>query len=321
MNSSEQRRTVVVSGVPDALPPSRMADKLVIHFQRSKNLGGDVQHVQYPTNIKGVAFVTFDGIQDAENVLKTDHVLKDKEFPDAYPVTVFRFSEGVFLFLRAEVDLSMFGDPYGLIQHLKKNHRSVRFSLLPFKTTAVVEGPFKAMKVLREDLRTRMQSTGYWSGESGAGRCLVSVVGGLQEESTWVDTNVFKYIRNFQRRKLDQCFQKYAVEIKIQEQGDLTQIVLSGADHSFIMSARSDLELLVATLMSDLRTQKIDYSSLDRRQRERLLGFCKDANLQHPDVLFVPLKTCIEVIGPSASSYDFCKEVEGMMCDAKKQPF
>uniref|UniRef100_A0A3B3QCW8 RRM domain-containing protein n=1 Tax=Paramormyrops kingsleyae TaxID=1676925 RepID=A0A3B3QCW8_9TELE len=308
MDSSKARRTLVVSGVPDALPPSRMADKLVIHFQRSKNLGGDVQHVQYPTNLKGVAFVTFDGIQDAERVLKVDHVLEDKEFPD------------VFLFFRAEVDLSMFGDLNGLIQELKDSHRSVRFSLLMSKRAAVVEGPFKAMKKLREDLITRMQSTGYRSRESGAGRCVVSVVGGLQEDSTWVDTNVFKYIWKFQHRKLDRCFQKYAVEIETQKQGDLTQIILSGTEHSLIMSARSELEQLVATWMSDLRTQKIDYGSLDRHQRERLLGFCKDASLQHPDVLFVSMETCIEVVGPSASSYNFCKEVEGMMCDTNKQP-
>lgn len=211
----------------------------------------------------------------------------------------------------------MFGDLNGLIQELKDSHRSVRFSLLMSKRAVVVEGPFKVMKELREDLITRMLSTGCRSRKSGAGRCVVSVVGELQEDSTWVDTNVFNYIRKFQRQKLDRCFQKYAVEIKTQGQGDLTQIILSGTKHSLIMSARSDLEQLVATWMSDLRTQKIDHG---QDQRERLLVFCKNASLQHPDVLFVPLGTCIEVVGPSASSYSFCKEVEGMMYGTNKQP-
>lgn len=55
------RRTVVVSGVPAPLPPSRMADKLTIHFQsRRRSAGGDVEGVTYPTDMDGVAFVTFD---------------------------------------------------------------------------------------------------------------------------------------------------------------------------------------------------------------------------------------------------------------------
>lgn len=84
MDSSVARRTLVVSGVPDALSPSRMADKLVIHFQRSKNHGGDVQHVQYPTNLKGVAFVTFDRIQ---GILNTGKIAVEFD-----PATVVLFS-------------------------------------------------------------------------------------------------------------------------------------------------------------------------------------------------------------------------------------
>lgn len=60
----EGGRTVVVSGVPDVLPVSRMIDKLTIHFQRYKRShGGDVEVVRYPTNMAGVAFVTFDNAE------------------------------------------------------------------------------------------------------------------------------------------------------------------------------------------------------------------------------------------------------------------
>ncbi|TMS11650.1 RNA-binding protein 43 [Larimichthys crocea] len=67
------RRTVVVSGVPDVLPVSRMIDKLTIHFQsRRRSHGGDVEVVTYPTNMDGVAFVSFDEAADAENVVRKD---------------------------------------------------------------------------------------------------------------------------------------------------------------------------------------------------------------------------------------------------------
>lgn len=61
LNDRGKGRTVVVSGVPDVLPVSRMVDKLTIHFQsRRRSRGGDVEVVEYPTNMDGVAFVTFD---------------------------------------------------------------------------------------------------------------------------------------------------------------------------------------------------------------------------------------------------------------------
>lgn len=60
-DSLDQSRTVVVSGVPDLLPADRIVDKLTIHFQtRRRSDGGDVEVVKYPTNMEGVAFVTFD---------------------------------------------------------------------------------------------------------------------------------------------------------------------------------------------------------------------------------------------------------------------
>ncbi len=56
----EERRTVVVSGVPAVLAASRMIDKLTVHFQtRRRSHGGDVAAVTYPTDMDGVAFVTF----------------------------------------------------------------------------------------------------------------------------------------------------------------------------------------------------------------------------------------------------------------------
>lgn len=58
--SPVKSRMVVVSGVPDVLPASRMIDKLTIHFQSSRSDGGDVEDVKYPTNLNGVAFVTFE---------------------------------------------------------------------------------------------------------------------------------------------------------------------------------------------------------------------------------------------------------------------
>lgn len=58
---AKPERTIVVCGVPDGLlNDDIMADILMIHFQKSKNKGGDVEDVAYPTATRGVAYVTFE---------------------------------------------------------------------------------------------------------------------------------------------------------------------------------------------------------------------------------------------------------------------
>ncbi|KAM6957932.1 RNA-binding protein 43 [Tautogolabrus adspersus] len=159
IDALEKSRTVVVSGVPKVLPVGRMIDKLTIHFQRCRRShGGDVEVVQYPTNMDGVAFVTFDKPADAERVvLKEEQIMMDEEFPTDYLLTVFPLTEDVFLYVsRAEVDLSVFGsDQASLIQSLRSAHRSLHFLPLLKQRKATVEGPFTAVQALRDDLIRR----------------------------------------------------------------------------------------------------------------------------------------------------------------------
>ncbi|KAI4797940.1 hypothetical protein KUCAC02_016991 [Chaenocephalus aceratus] len=134
-DSREEKRTVVVSGVPEVLPVSRMIDKLTIHFQSCrKSHGGDVEVVKLPTNMQGVALVTFDKAEDANRAVgKEQQIMADDEFPEEYLLTVFPFSPDVFFYVSsATVDLSVFGrDPSLLIQSLRSAHRSIRFQPSP----------------------------------------------------------------------------------------------------------------------------------------------------------------------------------------------
>ncbi|XP_037617679.1 uncharacterized protein LOC119483536 [Sebastes umbrosus] len=155
----ESCRIVVVSGVPDVLPDSRMIDKLTIHFQSyRRSRGGDVEEVTYPTDMEGVAFVTFDTAKDAERVVRQEQqIMMDSELPDEYLLTVFPFTRDVFLYVSsATVDLSVFGrDESSLIQTLRSAHRSLRFQPSLQNMKATVEGPFVAVQALRQDLILR----------------------------------------------------------------------------------------------------------------------------------------------------------------------
>ncbi|RVE75355.1 hypothetical protein OJAV_G00015790 [Oryzias javanicus] len=154
----DARRTVVVSGVPALLSPDRMADKLTIHFQsRRRSAGGDVAGVTYPTDMQGVAFVTFDRAEDAANVVKEEQqVMIDEEFPADCALTVFPFSSDVFLYVNsAKVDLSVFDNPASLVESLRSAYRSIRFQYSPHQSKVTIEGPFSAVRTLREDLTAR----------------------------------------------------------------------------------------------------------------------------------------------------------------------
>ncbi|NWS72246.1 RBM43 protein, partial [Crotophaga sulcirostris] len=94
-------RTIVIAGIPDSLLcDDVMADILMIHFQMSKNNGGDVEEVVYPTRKKGVAYVTFEDQEVVDSVLKKDeHQLEDKRLSRCYLLKVTRYCENVSLFI------------------------------------------------------------------------------------------------------------------------------------------------------------------------------------------------------------------------------
>ncbi|NWI97852.1 RBM43 protein, partial [Pitta sordida] len=95
--AAKSTRTVVIAGVPDGLLQDEiLADILTIHFQKSRNNGGDVEEVTYPTRNKGVAYVTFEDQAAVERVLRKDgHQLEDRRLSQPCPLRVTRYCENV----------------------------------------------------------------------------------------------------------------------------------------------------------------------------------------------------------------------------------
>lgn len=54
--------TVQVWGIPNDLPPDRVADKLTIHFLRSRNGGGEISDVQVLPGSPAYALITFEAL-------------------------------------------------------------------------------------------------------------------------------------------------------------------------------------------------------------------------------------------------------------------
>ncbi|NXO42759.1 IN35 protein, partial [Locustella ochotensis] len=69
-------RTVRVQGFPAELPIDRAADKLTIHFQRTRNGGGDIAEVQVLPGSPPCALITFEAAEVAQRILEVkNHVL------------------------------------------------------------------------------------------------------------------------------------------------------------------------------------------------------------------------------------------------------
>ncbi|NWR24411.1 IN35 protein, partial [Emberiza fucata] len=69
-------RTVRVQGFPAELPPDRAADKLTIHFLRSRNGGGDISNVRVLPGSLPCALITFEAPEVAQRILQVkNHVL------------------------------------------------------------------------------------------------------------------------------------------------------------------------------------------------------------------------------------------------------
>ncbi|XP_060112961.1 RNA-binding protein 43 isoform X2 [Heteronotia binoei] len=171
---AKPQRTIAVRGIPDGLlEDDVLADILTIHFQKAKNKGGDVEDIVYPTPTKGVAYITFEDRQVAENVVaKAEHSLQDKRLPVDYPLKVSLYRENnsplksepqgqgreeekVFTSVSCLLDLSILRGKNtleDLVGDLQKNFPVLSFGTLHPDGQITVEGPFSAIRSLQNKL-------------------------------------------------------------------------------------------------------------------------------------------------------------------------
>uniref|UniRef100_A0A096MHV4 RRM domain-containing protein n=1 Tax=Poecilia formosa TaxID=48698 RepID=A0A096MHV4_POEFO len=322
---ADSRRTVVVSGVPAVLEFSRMVDKLIIHFQsRRRSHGGDVEVVKYPTDMGGVAFVTFDKAEDAKRVLrKEQQIMMDEEFTQDYVLTVFPFSTDVFLYVAgATVDLSVFGsDQASLIKSLQSAHRSIRFQASPQQRKASIEGPFSAVSALKEDLIRRashlrpssqtadpgspMRNSKFPQNDLRKGSTPSTSNAGTSEDIL-VDIHTFKYIEKFHKTELDRCLKDVDMTTKEVEGAGVMEILLSvkkqsGASSRTLKDALENLENMIFLWQSKLRVHVINYNKSAFFDKQKLIEMCNHVNDWYNNVLYLLENSCIKVIGPLAN--------------------
>lgn len=146
-------RKVQVHKVPSIMTDDRMHDKLLIHFLRPRNGGGEVLELLYPTEYAGVAIVTFELEEVADRILRRTHSLElDSK---RYPLELRRDVETTFktqedyMTIRTKLDFQLFPEKNAVKMLVEKCGLRVCSEMYD---AMEIEGVFPALAKLKNEL-------------------------------------------------------------------------------------------------------------------------------------------------------------------------
>ncbi|XP_053262450.1 RNA-binding protein 43 [Podarcis raffonei] len=349
--AAKPKRTIVVCGVPDGLlSDDVMADILMIHFQKGKNKGGDVEDVAYPTSTKGVAYVTFEDERDAENVLrKGDHSLEDKRLPVGYPLKVSSYGKSIFTCVTCILNLSPFGEKYNLesvVQDFKKKFPNLSFGPLQSNGLISVQGPFLAISALQKNIllnikhslseqhvARNLKASDHRPGTRQANSGLSSelknnfVQNEIKEEGLTValDTDTYLYMITFRDEFYQRILKECGVTSYAAEDGEVTTIYLKSdktkPGSRPLRCAKDRVEGLLAELYGFLRKERLSHEMSNDSEKRRRERACEMLRSQYPNVLVLLYPTYIDIIGSSLDIYEFARQVNKMMGNVPREPW
>ncbi|XP_077349688.1 uncharacterized protein LOC143997771 [Lithobates pipiens] len=146
-----------VSGIPTSpYEDDLVLDKLLIHFLHRKNGGSGEVEVRYPTRERGVAMLTFDQVEVAEQVLTRTHQLEIRNH--TYPLEVSRPQRQRTQFsmpITTTLSLEYFDDRSEVIALLEKQGLKVYREESSY---LFIEGDFRDLSRCRDELYKTMRS-------------------------------------------------------------------------------------------------------------------------------------------------------------------
>ncbi|XP_053803678.1 RNA-binding protein 43 [Vidua chalybeata] len=324
-------RTVVVGGVPAGLLQDELlADILTIHFQTSRNGGGDVEEVAYPARGPGVAYVTFEDQEVVERVLKKDqHLLQDKRLARPYPLTVTRYSHSAFLWVTCTLSLAVFSDHLvleDLVEEMRRQSPALSFGPLRRDGQIAARGSFPALRGLREFLLLKAKSLSEeprregkphqrprrkMQEHRGAAETRNSAREAQREKQVLVlDADIYRYMRCF----LPGAFQGNGVVISAVTDGDIATVCIESAGSKAGalqgLRAKKTIEGYSVELQKVLRKERICLKEPSRAERQRHKQLCERLRPRFPKVLLIPWDTHMDLVGPPADVFGLAEEVK-----------
>ncbi|NXX12523.1 RBM43 protein, partial [Podargus strigoides] len=235
----------------------------------------------------------------------------------------------VFSSVTSVLDMSIFKDQFvleDLIQELKKKNTALSFGPLQSSGRISVQGPFPAIKLLRDFLLAKAKSLSEKdkreeSKSHQRPRKKLQQHRLTTETSNFVhdahgekqvvvlDTDTYHYMKYFFPR----TFLGNDVVISPVTDGDITTVHIESAgsrsDAGRALRVKEKIKDQYIKLQNALRKERIYFEKHTRGEKERYERVCGSLKSHYPSVLVIPYRTHIDVIGTSSEIFKFTKEV------------
>lgn len=208
---------------------------------------------------------------------------------------------------------------------MKKQSPALSFGPLQPDGHIAVQGPFPALRVLREFLLSKAKSLSEEDKREGKSRQRLrrklqehrgatetrnSVRDAHGEKQVVVlDTDIYHYMRSF----LPKAFHAHGVVVSGVTHGDITTVSIesagSKAGAAQGLRVRKMIENDSVELQEILRKERIPFKGHSRAEKQRYKHLCERIKPRYPKVLVIPYDTHIDVVGTSADVFEFTKEV------------
>ncbi|NXO09808.1 RBM43 protein, partial [Oriolus oriolus] len=233
-----------------------------------------------------------------------------------------------FLSVTSILDLAVFRDHFvleDLVEEMKQQSPALSFGRLQPRRYIAVQGPFPALRVLREFLLVKAKSLSEEDkreGKShqrprrklqehrGATETRSSVRDAHREKHVVVlDTDVYHYMRHF----LPKTFQANDVVVSGVSDGDITTVCIENdgrkAGAALGLKVKKTIESYSVELHEILRKERICFKEHSPGEKQRYRQLCERLKPRYPKVLIIPYDTHIDVVGSSADIFEFAEQV------------
>uniref|UniRef100_UPI00398E74E5 uncharacterized protein isoform X1 n=2 Tax=Pristiophorus japonicus TaxID=55135 RepID=UPI00398E74E5 len=149
-------RTIQVSDLPTGISKRILEDKLMIHFLRSKNGGGEIIEIVFPSESLTSALIIFEEKEVAQRVLRLEsHVLaingKHHKVKVKSACTEIK-ADQIILHVSMTIDYGKLPGGKILMKHFQKTHKNIQFSFDQKTEQCTMGGTFSVIQELSGEI-------------------------------------------------------------------------------------------------------------------------------------------------------------------------
>ncbi|NXB14469.1 RBM43 protein, partial [Rhagologus leucostigma] len=233
-----------------------------------------------------------------------------------------------FLSVTSILSVAVFRDRFvleDLVEEMKKQSPALSFGPLQPDGHIAVQGPFPALRGLREFLLLKAKSLSEEDKREGKShqrlrKKLQEHRGASETRSSArdaprgkqvvvLDTDIYLYMRRF----CPKTFQANDVVVSGVTDGDITTVCIenaarkAGAAH--VLRVRKTIENCSVELQKILRKERLRFQESSAAEKQRYKRLCERLKPRYPNVLIIPYDTHMDVVGTSADVGKFTEQV------------